>query len=53
LLFVVDIRPEQMQLVADRARANDTSAVALMPDLGFNGGVLPEPPGFMIDVVYA
>jgi ankyrin repeat protein len=33
------LRPEQMRLIADRAHANDTAAVSLMADLGFDAGV--------------
>ena len=35
-LRVASLTRDQMRLVADRAHANDTAAVALMLDLGFD-----------------
>jgi ankyrin repeat protein len=42
---VSTLRPEQMRLIADRAHANDTDAVLLMADLGFDARV-PGPDHF-------
>jgi hypothetical protein len=34
--IVSGLRPDEMRLIADKAHANDTAAVAVMLDLGFN-----------------
>jgi ankyrin repeat protein len=36
---VAGLRPDQMRLISDKAHANDTAAVALMLDLGFDARV--------------
>ena len=43
--IVASLAPEQMRLVADRAHANDTAAVLLMLDLGFDP-LIPGPDDF-------
>jgi hypothetical protein len=42
---VARLAPNQMRLIADRAHANDTAAVALMLDLGFDA-LVPGPDEF-------